>query len=79
MDSNEIYKISKHFIAYLDILGYEKHLDYLGEPEMFLATMSDVIENTKRDINVMSKCAGPVDVELKVFSDNFFLCSENGW
>jgi len=84
MEINEIYneanlKISKHFIAYLDILGYEKHLDHWGGPEMFLATMSNVIESTRRGIKLMNDYADSVDAKLKVFSDNFLLCSENGW
>ena len=69
--------MKKFFILYFDILGYQKKasansLDLFNTINLCIEKIKYVIENNK----IMYPTS---DVKLKVFSDNFFLCSENDY
>ncbi|MCL2109018.1 MAG: hypothetical protein FWH20_06710 [Oscillospiraceae bacterium] len=73
-NQNENYE--NYFIAYFDILGYEqkiKGLDDKGRIEFF-DSIKETLEQAK---NAVLEAGEGLEIELKMFSDNFFLCTKS--
>jgi len=75
-------KLTQHFIAYFDILGYKKHVQIHGDNTKFAKSICDTITTVEKSLrwrNDSSKNKYGYDLKLKVFSDNFIICSESNW
>jgi len=71
-----------HFIAYFDILGYKQHMEK-GRSVEIANKIASSIEGVWENFD-MRKYGGDVKIpedeaKLKVFSDNFIICSERDW
>ena len=76
---------TKHYIAYMDILGYKDFLKSKHKkPEQYLQTILDAVERVKGNVSAFQNTANMFhidgDLKLKIFSDNILLCLsvENG-
>jgi hypothetical protein len=80
MDEN-IFEIKQYFIAYFDILGFEKKVNQEDEKKnlILLTTINDCIANSKEVISLFYDTGSKVDIRVKVFSDNFVYCTENDY
>lgn len=72
-------KTTKHYIAYLDILGYKDFLKNKPEQaEQYLQTILDAVEKIKHFASnfqyFKDEFQIDADLKLKVFSDNILLC-----
>ena len=73
-------KPTKHYIAYMDILGYKEYLQ--NHPENaseYLDTILNAVKRVKQSSVSFTKTANDFflvngEIKLKVFSDNIFLC-----
>lgn len=75
-------EIKSQFIAYLDILGYDKHIGN-GKALAFYNLIKSIV-NDIRTIQKNSNNSGylhpiPNCVNIKMFSDNLIICSERNW
>ena len=68
-----------HYIAYLDMLGYESEIKRRGIPEI-ARLMKKHIDSAK---SIVSKYINEDDegdiIKMKVFSDNMFFCTRKNW
>jgi len=83
---NNIDKLSNHdykgyFIAYFDILGYESIITKgeTEEKEKLLETIEDTIKLSKEIFSLAKKPPSNCEIKMKVFSDNFLLCTEKDY
>ena len=73
-------KTKKHYIAYLDILGYKDVLkNNPQEADVFLNKILDAVEKMKKSISYYRDVAKQFfgvegGLKLRVFSDNILLC-----
>ena len=71
---------TKHYIAYMDILGYKEYLQkHPDDAPKYLETILDAVEKVKQCAGAFTKTASDyflVDgkIKLKIFSDNIFIC-----
>jgi len=77
---------SKQYIAYFDILGYEQKIRDHGGAVKLANFLSGHIKHYKALVNqlnnttlVLGDEARKIDIKMKVFSDNFILCSTANW
>jgi len=75
----ELFGMKKHFIAYFDILGFA---EIVNQENKFmdlkvLHTINDIIKNTKKVIPILRNTENTL--KMKVFSDNFLICTENDY
>ena len=71
------FKPVPHFIAYLDILGYEEKVsngDY-KLAEIIDSILNSVMDMAKRHTRHFIN----TDIKVKAFSDNILICAEKGW
>ena len=69
-----------HFIAYFDILGYEQYIRKENKAVEIMDAIKGVIHQIRNNEEVQgSKNYSDGEVKLKVFSDNFIICSERNW
>ena len=72
-------KTTKHYIAYLDILGYKDFLKNKPEQsEQYLQTILDAVEKVKHNVSAFQNTTNMFhingELKLKIFSDNIVLC-----
>jgi hypothetical protein len=75
---NNSFDIKKYFIAYFDILGFEKMVDKEDNNKnlILLTSIFDCITNSNDVISLFNETESKTDIKLKVFSDNFFYCTD---
>ena len=72
----------KHYIAYMDILGYSAYIaENPDKANEYLQTIANAIEKVKRNVAGLSLVGkngfnADVDIKCKTFSDNILLCME---
>lgn len=76
-------KTTKHYIAYIDILGYKDFLkNKPEESEQYLQTILDAVKRVKGNVSSFQNAANMFqidgDLKLKIFSDNIMLCLSVG-
>jgi hypothetical protein len=70
-----------HFIAYFDILGYEEHVKEKGDATVLAQIINHNVMNYKKSFtsDIFFEKTPEYNIKLKVFSDNFIICSERNW
>jgi len=75
--------IKKHFVAFLDILGYGDKISEFTPEELkaFLEKVNEVIDVTKAALQSINGTSlnENFDVKFRMFSDNIFLYTETNW
>jgi hypothetical protein len=75
--------MKEYFIAYFDILGFE-NMVVQGAKEKglrfcLLTIINDLNKTLNDTIKLFSNHVNKIDIKKKVFSDNFFLCTEQDY
>jgi len=75
----EEFKPEKCFIAYLDILGYEKILKKIGTTELvkIIKNILTTLKEEQKYIKETLEGLGALDFKFKIFSDNIIICNKN--
>lgn len=77
MYENYNLKTKDCYIAYFDILGYAETIRKDNTNTALLGRISDCIRTAKTLIGIPTFPNNKSDMEMKVFSDNFFFCTES--
>ena len=73
-------RFTGHFIAYFDILGYAQYIRKENKAVEIVNAIKSIIHQIRNNEEVQgSKNYSDGEVKLKVFSDNFIICSERNW
>lgn len=84
IDTQQPSRISEYYIAYFDILGYQKFFRETPEKaENFLNIFHSAISKMKQNVQTFNESSivsqfANLRIQLKIFSDNILLCIEVG-
>jgi hypothetical protein len=81
IEPNINFDVKDYFIAYFDILGFEKMVNQNNKKKdlLLLTMINECIANSKEVISLFNETGNKVDIKFKVFSDNFIFCTEKDY